>query len=65
MDPYQFWITSIVFTVVGYYFGQDNVPMKHIKRIAAETIEHLIEQGYIKTRGIGDDQELLKYYEDI
>lgn len=59
MDQTQFWTTAIVFTLLGIYFG-----LQHNKKfITAATIDELIKTGYLKTKGIGRDLEILKHDE--
>lgn len=60
-DPTTWWLfgTAIVFTFVGRYIGFRN----NISVITESTINHLIEEGYLKTRGVGRDMEILKHTE--
>jgi hypothetical protein len=51
--------TAVLFTFVGRYMGFKN----HIQDITAATIDQLIEDGYLKTRGVGRDMEILKHTE--
>lgn len=55
----MFWVTAIVFTAVGFVISAE-VNKKAIINI---TIDTLIKEGYIKTRGVGKNQELVKYDE--
>ena len=48
-----------MFTALGYYTGQKSA----VTEVAEAVVDSLIEQGYIKTRGQGDDLELLKHWE--
>jgi hypothetical protein len=57
MLDWMYWVTAIVFTGVGFYISAE-VNKKAIINI---TIETLIREGYIKTRGFGKDKELIKY----
>jgi len=66
MDTTQFIITSIVFTIAGYLMAATDsrkASFSETKRITQETIDTLIKMGYIKTRGEGPDQELVKFEE--
>lgn len=56
-----YWLlgTAIIFTLVGRYAGFRD----RLEDIIAATIESLIEDGYIKTKGNGDNLELLKHTE--
>lgn len=47
-------------TAIGYYFGKNG----NIKDALEMFLDRLIADGYIKTRGTGDDIELLKYWEE-
>ena len=60
MVDWMYWVTAVVFTVVGFTWGlQFN---KEI--ITAATIDALIESGYLKTRGTGQNKEILKHDEE-
>lgn len=56
-----FWLlgTAIVFTLFGRYTAIRN----NVKTVVESTIDSLIEQGYIKTKGKGDNIEILKHWE--
>ena len=51
--------TAVVFTV----FGRLTAVKNNVTLVVESTIDSLIEQGYIKTRGQGDDRESLKHWE--
>lgn len=59
---FEFWLlgVAVVFTVFGYNVGvRKNV--KGVVEVAiSTTIDNLIQGGYLKTRGTGDDLEILK-----
>lgn len=59
MLDWMYWITAIVFTCVGFSFGLGF--NKEI--ITAATIEALIRQGYLKTRGSGENVQIVKHDE--
>jgi hypothetical protein len=59
MVDWMFWVTAVVFTAVGFVISAE-VNKKAIINI---TIDTLIKEGYIKTRGSGKDKELVKYDE--
>lgn len=61
LADWMYWVTAIVFTVVGFFLGVENGK----KVIIPLTIEQLIKDGYIKTRGFGKDKELVKYDEQV
>ena len=64
MDYWMFWVTATIFTVIGYYFGKNEpVPLEHSKKITENVIDTLIKDGYLKTRGSGENTEILKYDE--
>ena len=52
--------TAILFTFVGRYlaFKVD------VEDVVASTIDSLIEEGYLKTKGSGKQIEILKYNEE-
>lgn len=58
-DTAIIFITAVIFTLVGYMWG-----MKHnIAMTVGSTIDSLIADGYLKTRGLGKDMEILKWRE--
>ena len=60
MEMWMYWITAIVFTVLGWYWG-----VKYSREaIVKLTIDSLIRDGYVRVRGFGDDQELVKLNDD-
>lgn len=66
MEQWMFWSTAVIFTVIGYFMGRNELPtFNQSKRITQETIDTLIDMGYLKTRGLGEDTELVKWNEEI
>ena len=56
-----YWLlgTALVFTFVGFYFArQDSI------NVVEGTIDSLINQGYLRTRGEGKNLEVLKYWDE-
>ena len=53
------FVVAVVFTAVGWFFGIKS----NVKNIIAATIDSLIDDGYLKTRGTGSDMEILKWRE--
>ena len=51
--------TAVIFTFVGRFMSFRD----HVHAITAATIDSLIEDGYLKTRGVGRDMEILKHTE--
>ena len=51
--------TSILFTAFGFFWGRSSI----IVTVVENTIDSLIEDGYLKTRGRGEDQELIPWRE--
>lgn len=51
--------TAAIFTVFGWYMGKGS----KMEDIVAATIDSLIDDGYLKTRGVGRDMEILKWRE--
>lgn len=49
--------TAVVFTYVGKFMSFRD----HVHDITAATIDQLIDDGYLKTRGVGRDMEILKH----
>jgi len=60
-DPMAWWLfgTAVVFTGLGRYMSFRD----HVHTITAATIDSLIEDGYLKTRGAGKNMEILKHTE--
>ena len=59
MADWMYWVTAIVFTCLGWFWG---VQFSKLRMIEI-TIDSLIEQGYLKTRGAGRNKEIVKYDE--
>lgn len=51
--------TAIIFTVFGWYIGKSS----QIESLVATTIDSLIKDGYLRTRGKGANLEILKWDE--
>jgi len=65
MDMWMYWTTAVIFTVIGFWMGRNEGPtFEQSKKITQETIDTLIDMGYIKTRTSGEDVEMLKYYDN-
>ena len=65
METYEiafFFITAAIFTVFGYVVAIRT----QTNKIAANIIDRLIEQGFLKTKGDGkgDDTIIIKHDED-
>lgn len=56
-----YWLlgTALVFTYVGRWMAYKD----HLMDIVESTIDKLIQDGYIKTKGEGEKLELLKHWE--
>lgn len=46
-------------TVIGWHFGRSG----NIKGLLEDFLDRLIQDGYVRTRGTGDNVELLKHWE--
>lgn len=55
----MFFVIAVVFTAVGYVWGLQT----QLKSTVASTIDSLISDGYLKTRGTGKDIVILKWRE--
>lgn len=62
MEMY-FWLffTAVVFTVTGYSMAKKKHDKELVLRAIDATIEKLIVEGYLQTRGSGDNMVVLKY----
>jgi len=56
-----YWLlgTAVIFTFVGRFTAYRDA----LQDVVAATIDSLIEDGYIKTEGEGEDMEILKHWE--
>jgi len=57
----EVWLlgTAIVFTYVGWRWGQNSMAHSATEQI----IDGLIEQGFLKTEGVGKDMEIVPWRE--
>ena len=57
----ELWLlfTAVIFTAYGWYIGVKS----NVTNISEAVIDSLIEQQYLKTRGTGEDLEILKHTE--
>ena len=60
----MFITTAVVFTAVGFWFQYDYNMLKETKRITQNTIDTLIEMGFVKVVGSGKDQEMIRWPEE-
>lgn len=60
----MFITTAVVFTAVGFWFQYDYNMFKETKRITQNTIDTLIEMGFVKVVGSGKDQEMIRWPEE-
>lgn len=51
------FITAVIFTLVGYVWGVRAVVTKAV----THTVDSLISEGYLKTRGSGETLEIVKW----
>lgn len=59
MVDWMYWVTAVVFTVFGFFCS-----LSFSKKLMVQmTIDSLIDQGFIKTRGEGENIQLVKYDE--
>jgi hypothetical protein len=66
MDLYVYlwiFITAVVFTLAGYSMGKKSTRTM-VELAIATTIDNLIREGYLKTRGTGSQMEILKVNND-
>lgn len=61
-------IFAAAFAAIGYMIGRKLTESKYlgaeyVGTIVDATIDNLTKDGYIQTKGQGEDQELLKWYE--
>ena len=60
------WIlsTAVIFTLVGWFWSINTTIKKLHAQLIEHTVDSLIEDGYIKTRGTGKDMVILKHWEE-
>jgi hypothetical protein len=51
--------TAVIFTFVGRWMSFRDI----VAQVTEATIDSLIRDGYLKTRGVGRDMEILKHNE--
>ena len=51
--------TAVIFTIFGWYIGKSS----QVESLVAITIDSLIKDGYLRTRGKGASLEILKWNE--
>lgn len=59
LNEMTLWLlgTAVIFTFVGRYMAFRD----HLEDVISATIDSLIEDGYIKTKGSGENLEIIKY----
>lgn len=65
MDPWMFIVTAIVFTACGWYFKFDYENHLDVKRITQQTIDSLIEMGFLRVEGEGKYQQMIPWPEEF
>lgn len=58
-NPVTWWLfgTAVIFTFIGKFLALRST----VDTIVATTIDSLIRDGYLKTRGTGNDMEIIKW----
>jgi len=64
MDLWMFVTTAIVFTACGWYFKFDHENHVDVKRITQQTIDSLVEMGFLKVVGEGKNSEMIRWPEE-
>lgn len=61
MNTLQFLVCAMIFTGFGWYWGYQQA----VNKVVEGVIDHLIRDGFIKTRIDEDgDMEMLKHWEN-
>jgi len=57
----ELWLlfTAVIFTAYGWYMGVKN----KVEKVSEAVIDTLIDKQYLKTRGTGENMEILKHTE--
>lgn len=60
-NPMVWWLfgTAVLFTFVGRWMSFRDI----VGQVTEATIDSLINDGYLKTRGVGRNMEILKHTE--
>ena len=61
METWMFLITAIIFTGMGWFMRSDNLSFKQSKANTQQVIDTLIEMGYVKVEGEGDEAEMIRW----
>jgi hypothetical protein len=61
METWMFLTTAIIFTGVGWFMRGDNTTFRQSKENVQHVIDTLIEMGYIKVVGEGDEAEMIRW----
>jgi hypothetical protein len=64
VDLWMFVTTAIVFTACGWFFRFDRDNQIDAQRITQQTIDTLIEMGFLKVIGEGKDSEMIRWPEE-
>ena len=57
MEP---WIQNIIAYIIGTYFGYRLAWYIAVDKVASRTLEMLEAEGYIKTKKVGNEIEIIK-----
>ena len=57
MEP---WIQNLIAYVIGSYYGYRIAWHIAVDKVATRTLEMLEAEGYIKTKKVGDEIEIIK-----
>jgi hypothetical protein len=60
----MFVTTAIVFTACGWFFRFDRDNQIDAQRITQQTIDTLIEMGFLKVIGEGKESEMIRWPEE-
>jgi len=63
MEMWMFWTTALVFTGMGWFMrgGQTALRFMQSKENTQQVINTLIEMGYVKVEGEGDEAEMIRW----
>jgi len=64
VDLWMFVTTAIVFTACGWFFRFDRDNQIDAQRITQQTIDTLIEMGFLKVIGEGKESEMIRWPEE-
>ena len=61
MEMWMYWTTAIIFTCMGWFMRGGETSFRQSKANTQQVIDTLIEMGYVKVEGEGDEAEMIRW----